>query len=163
MNTRTYVKLDINNNETDIHFPEIHEEHKQLLRRYIEESRQFQEITQLYQMMEFNLSAIFSHYTFHFNDTVIPANDKEFNILQINALLGNAISSAHTLIEAMAVFDKVYISEQQFFKKGYISEAYDEYFSYRFTECIRNYIQHGHIPISFDGEKIFFRFQKFWT
>ena len=38
-----------------------------------------------------------------------------------------------------------------------VSEAYDEYFSYRFTECIRNYIQHGHIPISFDGEKIFFQ------
>lgn len=156
MNTRTYIELDTNN-ETGIYFPKIPKEHEQLFRRYIEESRHFQEITQLYQLMQFNLAEIFSHYTFHFNDTVAPVTDKKFNILQINALIGNAVSSAHTLIEAMDIFDRVYISEQQFFKKGYISKTYDEYFSYRFTECIRNYMQHGHIPISFDGEKIFFQ------
>ena len=135
MNTRTYMELDTNN-ETEIYF---------------------QEITQLYQMMLFNLAEIFSHYTFHFNDIVTSVNGQKINMLQINALLGNAISSAHTLIEAMEVFDKIYISEQQFFKKDYISKTYDEYFSYRFTECIRNYTQHGHIPISLDGEKIFFQ------
>ena len=156
MNTRTYIELDTNN-ETNIYFPEIQQEHEQLFRRYIEESRHFQEITQLYQMMLFNLDEIFSHYEFHFNDTVTPVNGKEINILQINALLVNSVSSAHTLIEAMDVFDKVYISDQRFFKKNYISKTYDEYFSYRLTNFIRNYMQHGHIPISFDGEKIFFQ------
>ena len=119
MNTRTYIELDTNN-ETDIYFPEIQQEHEQLFRRYIEESRHFQEITQLYQMMLFNLDEIFSHYEFHFNDTVTPVNGKEINILQINALLVNSVSSAHTLIEAMDVFDKVYISDQRFFKMNYI-------------------------------------------
>ena len=113
MNTRTYMELDTNN-ETEIYFPDIQKEHEQLFRWYIEESRHFQEITQLYQMMLFNLAEIFSHYTFHFNDIVTSVNGQKINMLQINALLGNAISSAHTLIEAMEVFDKIYISEQQY-------------------------------------------------
>lgn len=48
--------------------------------------------------------------------------------IRINAMISNAVSSAKTLMEALAVFDQTYISEEQQFKKQYISAAYDEYF-----------------------------------
>lgn len=91
------------------------------------------------------------------NDRVVPLRDKEIKILHINALVGNAVSAARSLIESMEVFDREYIDSEGWFKKNYISRAYDEYFSYRFADFIRNYMQHGHVPISFDGEKIFFQ------
>lgn len=55
----------------------------------------------------------------------------------------------------MEVFDKVYIDGDGRFKKNYISRAYDEHFSYRFIDFMRNYMQHGHVPVGFDGERIY--------
>lgn len=65
--------------------------------------------------------------------------------------------TSRRLQQSMDVFDKVYIDKEENFKKNYISKAYDEDFSYRFIDFIRNYMQHGHVPVSFDGEKISFQ------
>lgn len=155
MNTRAFVKID--GNEQELIFHELQKEDERIFRNYIEESRHFQEITQLYKMMLFDLHEIFLHYDLHFDGSVSSLYGKEINILHINALIGNAVSAARTLIETMEVFDRVYIASEGNFKKNFISRAYDEYFSYRFIDFIRNYMQHGHVPISFDGEKIFFQ------
>lgn len=155
MNTRTFIKFD--ENEQELLFHELPEEDEQIFRNCIEESRHFQEITQLYEMMLFNLDQIFLHYDFHFDDRVFPLRDEAINILYLNALVGNAVSAARTLIESMEVFDREYIDSEGNFKKKFISRAYDEYFSYRFIDFIRNYLQHGHVPMSFDGERIFFQ------
>jgi len=156
MNTRTYVELD-KKQKNKICFPELPEEHEALFRKYIEESRHLQEIIQLYQMMLFDLDDIFSYYKLNFDDTVVPAGGEEINMIQLNALLGNAVSAARTLVESMEVFDKVYVSEEGNFKKNYISRVYDDHFSYRLIDFLRNYMQHGHVPVSFDGERIFFQ------
>lgn len=155
MNTRAFIKID--ENEQEYIFDELPKEDEQVFRNYIEESRHFQEITQLYKMLLFDLDEIFLHYELHFDDRVFSLNGKEINILHINALVGNAVSAARTLIESMEVFDREYIDSEGNFKKKYISRAYDDFFSYRFIDFIRNYLQHGHVPISFDGEKIFFQ------
>ncbi len=144
-------------NEQEFIFYELQKEDEKILRNYIEESRHFQEITQLYKMMLFDLDEIFLHYDLHFDDRVLPLCGKKINIIHINALVGNAVSAARTLIESMEVFDREYISSEGNFKNNFISRAYDEHFSYRFIDFIRNYMQHGHVPISYDGEKIFFQ------
>lgn len=154
MNTRFYVELDKNE---DVRFPSLPEEHERLFRRYIEESRHFYETMQLYRMMRFNLSEIFSYYELNFDDTILAKIGGTVDILAVNALLGNAVSTAHTLIESMEIYDKVYVSDEALFKKYYISKCYDEYFTYRFTGFLRNYMQHGHIPVSYDGKRIFFQ------
>ncbi len=41
-------------------------------------------------------------------------------------MIGNAISSARTLIESVEVFDKAYIDSDGTFKTYYISKAYDK-------------------------------------
>ena len=55
----------------------------------------------------------------------------------------------------MEVCDKAYISEDGNFKKYFIAPVYDECPDYRIVDFLRNYMQHGHVPISYDGQKIF--------
>lgn len=105
----------------------------------------------------FNLEELLEHYDMQFDDRVYSKYGEKVDVIEINALVSNAVSSARTLIESMDVFDKVYIDKEENFKKNYISKAYDEDFSYRFIDFIRNYMQHGHVPVSFDGEKISFQ------
>lgn len=155
MNTREFVK--IGEDEQNIVFNEIDKEDKLLFRKYMEASRHFQEIFQLYKMMLFNLEELLEHYDMQFDDRVYSKHGEKVDAIEINALVSNAVSSARTLIESMDVFDKVYIDKEENFKKNYISKAYDEDFSYRFIDFIRNYMQHGHVPVSFDGEKISFQ------
>ena len=120
MNTRTFVKFD--ENEQELLFHELPEEDEQIFRNCIEESRHFQEITQLYEMMLFNLDQIFLHYDFHFDDRVFPLRDEAINILHLNALVGNAVSAARTLIESMEVFDREHIDSEGNFKKKFIGD-----------------------------------------
>lgn len=155
MNTREFVK--IGEDEQNIIFNEIDKEDELLFRKYMEASRHFQEIFQLYKMMLFNLEELLEHYDMQFDDRVYSKYGEKVDVIEINALVSNAVSSARTLIESMDVFDKVYIDKEENFKKNYISKAYDEDFSYRFIDFIRNYMQHGHVPVSFDGEKISFQ------
>lgn len=155
MNTRRVIKIE--ENEQNFIFYKMSEENEKIFRNYIEMSRHFQEITQLYRMMLFDLDDISKQYVFHFDDRVIPLYDKELNILYVNRIIRNAVSSARTLIESMEIFEREYIDSEGDFKINFISRTYDEYFSYRFIDFIRNYLQHGHVPISFDGEKIFFQ------
>ena len=155
MNTRIFVKFD--EDEQRYVFGELPTEDEQLFRNCIEISRHFQEITQLYEMMVFDLDLIFQHYDLQFDDRVFPLCGRENKILHINALIGNAVSAARSLVESMDVFDREYIDSAGRFKTNYISRMYDECFSYRFVDFMRNYLQHGHVPISFDGEKIFFQ------
>lgn len=155
MNTREFVK--IGEDEQNIVFNEIDKEDELLFRKYMEASRHFQEIFQLYKMMLFNLEELLEHYDMQFDDRVYSKHGEKVDAIEINALVSNAVSSARTLIESMDVFDKVYIDKEENFKKNYISKAYDEDFSYRFIDFIRNYMQHGHVPVSFDGEKISFQ------
>lgn len=155
MNTREFVK--IGEDEQNIVFNEIDKEDELLFRKYMEASRHFQETFQLYKMMLFNLEELLEHYDMQFDDRVYSKHGENVDAIEINALVSNAVSSARTLIESMDVFDKVYIDKEENFKKNYISKAYDEDFSYRFIDFIRNYMQHGHVPVSFDGEKISFQ------
>ena len=134
MNTRTVVKIDENE---QLQFHELRKEDEQVFRSFIDESRHFQEITQLYKMMLFDLDEIMLHYKLRFSDRVFAIGNNEIDTFQINALVGNAVSAARTLIESMVIFDREYLDEEGYFKKNYISKAYDEHFSYRFVEYIR--------------------------
>ena len=155
MNTRTFVQLD--SQEKEYYYEKLPVEHETVFRSFIEEERHFQEITQLYQMMLFDLEQIFLNFNLSFNDVVMPVQGQEMSIVNLNALFRNAISSARSLIDSIDVYDQVYVSEENLFKNNYISRAYDEYFSYKLVDYLRNYYQHGHVPVSFDGSRIYFQ------
>lgn len=117
MNTREFVK--IGEDEQNIVFNEIDKEDELLFRKYMEASRHFQEIFQLYKMMLFNLEELLEHYDMQFDDRVYSKHGEKVDAIEINALVSNAVSSARTLIESMDVFDKVYIDKETSVYKGY--------------------------------------------
>ena len=101
MNTREFVK--IGEDEQNIVFNEIDKEDELLFRKYMEASRHFQEIFQLYKMMLFNLEELLEHYDMQFDDRVYSKHGEKVDAIEINALVSNAVSSARTLIESMDV------------------------------------------------------------
>lgn len=152
MNTRAVVKLE---KSEQFEFQDLPEKDETIFKSYIEESRHLQEINQLFQMLLFDLNQMHSQYECMFNDHVFSQTAKDVDIYEINTLIRNVVSASRTLIESMEVFDKVYIDGDGRFKKNYISRAYDDYFSYRFIDFMRNYMLHGHVPVGFDGERIY--------
>lgn len=155
MNTRNFVELYLH--EMEYSFEKLPPEHETVFRTFIEEERHFQEITQLYQMMLFDLEQIFLNFKLSFNDVVTLVQGEEMSIVNLNALFRNSISAARSLIDSLDVYDRVYVSEEGYFKSNYISRAYDEHFEYRLVDYLRNYYQHGHVPVSFDGLRIYFQ------
>ena len=121
MNTRRVIKIE--ENEQNFIFYKMSEENEKIFRNYIEMSRHFQEITQLYRKMLFDLDDISKQYVFHFDDRVIPLYDKELNILYVNRIIRNAVSSARTLIESMEIFEREYIDSEGYFKINFISRT----------------------------------------
>ncbi len=151
MNTRNYISFD----KSEMNFTTLPEENEKIFQRYMEFAQHIRELDQLYRMMIFNLENIFERFTLNFDDRVFTKNGEVVDPIKLNAMLGNAISSGRTLIESMEVCDKVYISEDGNFKKYFIAPVYDECPDYRIVDFLRNYMQHGHVPVSYDGQKIF--------
>ena len=130
-------------------------EHEQILRRYLSMSQHICELDELYSMMVFNLENMFEKFSLQFDDRIFAKRGETVDVIQINALLCNAVSAGRTLIESMEKFDEFYISKDKSFKKNFISKAYDQYSEYKIVDFLRNYMQHGHIPIHYDEEKIY--------
>lgn len=156
MNSRIFVELNKDSfGQEHIEFTPLPQQEEDVLRKYMAAAEHICELDQLYRMMRYNLENIFKNYELRFDDCVFSCTGETVENIEINALIGNAISSARTLIESMEICDQTYISEEGNFKKFFISTAYDEYMSYRIVDFLRNYMQHGHVPISYDGQKIF--------
>ena len=100
---------------------------------------------------------MFEKFSLQFDDRIFAKRGETVDVIQINALLCNAVSAGRTLIESMEKFDEFYISKDKSFKKNFISKAYDQYSEYKIVDFLRNYMQHGHIPIHYDEEKNLFR------
>jgi hypothetical protein len=87
----------------------------------------------------------------YYNDTIIRKSDNDsVTSIEINGLLINIISAGKTLVEAVENFMKRQLDESEFalFKTEILSKQYDDVFSYRFLYYLRNYSQHGFMPIS---------------
>lgn len=130
---------------------EIDKETKLCLKKYLSYSETLQNIHQLFEVYLFNLNQIDDFCTMYYNDEIIRNYDgKEVGFIEINALLINVISAGKTLVEGIEKFIKTEISEERAgkFKKEYISKKYDDVFSFRFLYYLRNFAQHGNLPVS---------------
>ena len=154
MNTRAYIPMDFLN-VPGTQLEKLPWEHEQILRRYLSMSQHICELDELYSMMVFNLENMFEKFSLQFDDRIFAKRGETVDVIQINALLCNAVSAGRTLIESMEKFDEFYISKDKSFKKNFISKAYDQYSEYKIVDFLRNYMQHGHIPIHYDEEKIY--------
>lgn len=156
MDTETTVMqkdLDIDTNEIDI--PEMTDIEKGSIYFFIEITRYLQELEKLYRIYRYNLNILLGHYELYNDDTLVRKfESKESDYVIINALVINLISSGKTLMESIEGFvkflNRCLEGYDNKFKEEQISKLYDKSFSYRFLLFLRNYSQHGHLPVSND-------------
>lgn len=154
MNTEEYFfTKDIDINTEKVTLPELTEDEINAILEFIEYTRHIQEIDYLFRVFKTNLNAILFHYQLNADDTIsrkINFNDSEEDFIIINALIINYISSAKTFIESIECFlpEHLGIDEFKKFESEFLNKIYDEEFSYRFLIRLRDYAQHGHLPVN---------------
>ena len=129
----------------------------------VDHIRHLQEIHHLFLILMFQIEQIQRNYTFMSNGNVFcsqfPA-DKEDDYIAINAHIINITSAGKTMIESMNNFANLnYLSDEN--KHSYlamVSEIYDTVFSYKLLIRLRDYSQHGHLPVSSEGNMYYFDF-----
>lgn len=147
----------------EIHIADLDDIEKNIITFHIELTRHIQENHQLFLIFRFNLKNLLNSYTLKTKDTIVrrkhvPSDSSDF--ISINALVINYISSGKTLIDSLEICMKhnfgVDSGAHINFKNNYLNKAYDEFFSYRFVTRIRDYSQHGHLPVSLMDSKCSF-------
>lgn len=139
----------------------ITESDKRIFLNYVELTRHIIELDKLFNVFRYNLSNLLKHFTIFTNDLIESTGEKlteDQYYYQINALTINLISSAKTLTESIEVCMKNFLAEKDFksFKNKILSKPYDEHFSYRFLLHMRNYSQHGHLPVNIHQQRVYF-------
>ena len=139
----------------------ITESDKRIFLNYVELTRHIIELDQLFNVFRYNLTNLLKHFTIFTNDLIESTGEKlteDQYYYQINALTINLISSAKTLTESIEVCMKNFLAEKDFksFKNKILSKPYDEHFSYRFLLHMRNYSQHGHLPVNIHQQRVYF-------
>jgi hypothetical protein len=113
-------------------------------------------IEKLFEVYEFNHFQLLQFYELNFFDTIERLSEFEFKTtdeIALNALTISLISSGKTLIEKIEVFikgiDNEKMTDDDFSsaKSELISKQYDENFYYRFIYFLRNFSQHGNMPL----------------
>lgn len=168
MNTEYFFLIkDTNINPENIKIPELDDKEFNIIQEYIEFTRHIQEIDQLFHIFKVNLDNLLINYelinddTFFRKTNVFKENDDR---IILNAFVINYISSAKTLIESIDNFFYEKLGEEKYntYKIDCINKIYDEKFSYRLLIRLRDFSQHGHLPVyisidnkcSFDLEQI---------
>lgn len=135
----------------EIEIPEIDEKIQLYLKRFVSFSETLQNVHQFFEVFLFNLEQMDHFCIMYYNDEVIRKSDgKKVDFIEINALFINVISAGKTLIDKIDNFFKTEVDEirAKEFKNNYLSKKYDDIFSYRFLLFLRNFAQHGNLPIS---------------
>ena len=161
MNTESYImQEDLDVDINDLNIPDISPRESNILFFFIEITRYIQEIEKLFRIYRCNLNIMDNYCTLYNDDTIECKYDySEDSFIVINTLVINLISSGKTLMESSENFIKFltnYVEGYSSnFKKDYLSKTYDECFSYKFLLNLRNYSQHGHLPVSNSVENKF--------
>ncbi len=86
-----------------------------------------------------------------------PANSGA-DYISVNSHIINIISAGRTLIESMECYIKnnsdIGDAKQKYL--DYYHNTYDSSFAYRFLIRLRDYSQHGHLPVSSTGNNYYF-------
>lgn len=130
----TELNVDVQN----IAIPQIKNQDRECIEKYVEITRHLQEIYNLFHIFRFNLKNILFFYELQYDDSVVSKINHNFNecdLVKINALIISYISSAKTLVQSLETFVKENLDEnstpyKSFFK--ILTDEYDKKFAYRF-------------------------------
>lgn len=148
----------LHNQGPDLLFSALCPDELTIAKEHVEITRHLQEIHQLYLMFQYALDCIDSKYTLMSNGKVLKNNDPantEADFIAINAMVNNLISAGRTLVESMECYVSENYPKDDSDRKEYMDfyhKTYDISFPYRFLIRMRDYSQHGHLPVNQDGE-----------
>ncbi len=143
--------------EKNIDIPELEDDEKNSIKLFIEITRHIQEIEQLFCIFQINLKNLLYFYQINNNDTIVRNVSFDFDeddVLIVNTFTINFISSGKTVKESIEMFLKQYVGESSQKYIEYITNCfnklYDDYFGYRLLLRMRDFSQHGHLPVTRD-------------
>lgn len=156
---------DLENHLENLQDLKLSSQDKEILEKYVEITRYVYEINNLFRIFRCNLENILNTFELRLNGALKRNKNigyTETNYVLINTWTNNYIASARTLTESIEAWlksnDEILFNK---FKKDFLSKTYDEKFSYRFFNQIRNFTQHGHLAVDFDLDgKFCFDFRK---
>lgn len=168
MDTRkTCLLKNIDGLPESIKLSDISEENRKIIEGYVSFGEHLQNVHQLFKLLEFNLEQLFNYCIMKYDDELVRIDGEVVDFYAINGFVINIVSSAKTLIEALEIFYETELGEERKnkFKQEVLSKKYDEVFAYRFMFYMRNYAQHGHLPIShiYDERRFCFDFMQILT
>ena len=125
-----------------------------LIDKYININASFLDILTFYKILEYNIKLFKKEFEVSYSDEVICFNHESHIDIEtyINAHFINIISAARILIDSIER-DSKYISGNDYFYNKHMTVLYEENFNYRLLYKMRNYAQHGHIPIKYEDGK----------
>jgi len=146
----------------NIKFKELLKDDLEVVRHYIESTRHIQEIHDLFLIFINNIDNLQKEYVLMNNGDVfcgIRAANNESDCISINSHIINIISAGRTLVESMECYIKNNSNIDDETRSKYLDfyhKIYDSSFSYRLLIRLRDYSQHGHLPVSSRGNNYFF-------
>lgn len=142
----------------DVIFLELDDDELKTVTDYIEIKRHIQEIKQLFDVFRYDMGAMLRVYNLNNSDAIDrnqPASKEYDDRIEINALLISFISAGKTLTDSLKVCIEKSNSQSDEFAE-FLSKIYDSSFYYRLLVRMRDYAQHGHLPISVVDNKFCF-------
>ena len=166
MDTATQIPAKFIENIELIQPADISDDELNIIKNYIELTRDVQETKQLFDVFYFNLLSLRNDFTLYAGDTVeklpnCPESSSE--TIAVNALVINLISSAKTLVEALRTTAIRWLEKDEGKKDEfniYVSGIYDKSSVYRILMNLRDYAQHGSLPVSQKEGKYSFDFSQ---
>lgn len=153
-------KMVLNHGEFDsISFENLAPHELKNIQNHVELTRHLQEIHSIYLMFQFNLDSFLNCYTLMNSGQVFRGGKPallESDYISINAYVNNIISSGRTLTESMECYMKEHYSEGADARADYLNHyhsVYDNSFAYRLLIRLRDYSQHGHLPVTLEGDQ----------
>ncbi len=131
-------------------------------KHFVEMTRHLQEIHSLFLVFKYNIDILQDKYELMNGGKVFcdqkPANN-EADYIAINAYLTNIISAGKTLVNSMQCYveSNSYVDSAVREKYlGFVDKIYNTSFAYKLLIRLRDYAQHGHLPVSAEGNSYYF-------
>lgn len=146
----------LHNRGPDLLFSELSKDELAVAKEHVEITRHLQEIHQLYLMFQYALDSFDAKYLLMSDGKVLKNGEPAISgddFIAINAMVNNLISAGRTLVESMECYISERHSEDDSDRKAYMDFyhiTYDSSFPYRFLMRMRDYSQHGHLPVNRD-------------
>lgn len=133
---------------------ELSENDLKIARHYVEITRHLQETHHLFLIFKNDIDNLQKEYVLENTGNVFcgqnPAENED-DYIAINAYTISIISAGRTLVESMECYIKNNTNIDDTAKQRYLDfyhKTYDSSFAYRLLIRLRDYSQHGHLPVS---------------